>query len=475
MLVFPGKYRSVNPQPPLSLLHLAGALQNEGYKVRIFDMRLENYRNLKVGSPLFVGITSMSGLQIKYGLEFAKKIHSSNPQCPIIWGGVHPTLLPEQTASSRYVDIVVRGEGEATIVELANKLSTGHSIEKVKGITYDLDGRIVSTPDREFIDLDMLPPILPYDLLDKEGYPSLKAGRIHIQTSRGCPHQCEFCYNSIFNKSKWRCKSPAIVLDEIEHILREFPNVKIIDIIDDNFFVSAKRVQEICQGLIDRKIGVPWRANCRFDYMANYDKDFVNLLEQSKCVELNFGAETGSERLLSLIKKDVTGSQMIKALENLRTWAPSIEPYIFWMSGLPTETKEDLYESYRIMDKLAKVNPKTQHIEICIFTPFPSPIISNLESTFNLPSSLEEWGNIDVFHYRPPWHPKKYVDMLESISAVTKYAFYPEERIKEFGFPYMFGYKLLNNVAKFRWRHKYFAFPVELKIISATAQKLRGY
>lgn len=238
LLVFPGKYQSPNPQVPLALLNLASPLLKEDYKVRILDMRIDNYRDFHVGNPFFVGISTMSGNQISYGLKYAKKIKAEAPNCPIIWGGVHPTLLPEQTVQNNYVDIVVRGEAEETVLELANKLHANQPIDNVKGITYKQNGKIISTPNREFIDLNNLATRLPYHLLSKERYPSLQAGRIHIQTSRGCPHRCSFCYNSIVNRNVWRSTKPEWVLEAIECVNEEFPNLKCIDIVDDNFFVD---------------------------------------------------------------------------------------------------------------------------------------------------------------------------------------------------------------------------------------------
>ena len=179
---------------------------------------------------------------------------TQNPSCPLVWGGVHPTLLPEQTASNDYVDIVVRGEGELIIKDLANALASGQPLDNVAGITYQVNGEIKSNLDGKVIDLDDIPIELPYDLLQMDHYPSVKSGRFHIQTSRGCPHRCGFCYNTLFNKNRWRAKSPNRVLDEIEYILAKFPNVKIIDPIDDNVFVDQQRVQEICQGILDRKL-----------------------------------------------------------------------------------------------------------------------------------------------------------------------------------------------------------------------------
>jgi anaerobic magnesium-protoporphyrin IX monomethyl ester cyclase len=475
LLVYPGKFRAADPQVPLALLYLASSLQQEGYRVRLLDMRLEDYRHYKVGTPLFVGISAMSGQQINYALEFARYVRSEASFVPIVWGGVHPTLLPEQTANNQYVDIVVRGEGEMVIKDLADALSEDQPLDEVLGLTYKVNGAIKSTPDGKVINLDDLPVNLPYDLLPMDRYPSFRAGRFHIQTSRGCPHRCSFCYNSHFNRNRWRGKNPTRVLDEIQWILQEYPHIRIIDPIDDNFFVDEYRVKQICQGLLDRNLGVQWRANCRFDYLANYSQDFLELFEKSGCVELDFGGESGSERLQTLICKDVTAEEMLQSLENLRRFAPSIEPYVSWMSGLPTETDGDLTETFDLMDKMRVVNPKTQHYGIFVYTPFPSPVMDSLPSEFTVPQTLEEWGNINVFHFDPPWHTKAQNQKLHTISAVTRIAFYPQARIRERALAFKFAYALMNRMARYRWKHRYFSFPVEFKIVDAAARRFKGF
>src|SRR5208283_4124769 len=157
LLVFPGKFKTPDPLVPLSLLYLAASLQEEGFTVRILDMRLEDYSHLEIGNPVFVGISCVSGLQIKYALEFARYVRMHAPSSPIVWGGVHPTLLPEQTASNVYVDIVVRGEGELIIKDLANALALNEPLDNVAGITYNLNGLTKNNPEGNIIDLDAQP------------------------------------------------------------------------------------------------------------------------------------------------------------------------------------------------------------------------------------------------------------------------------------------------------------------------------
>jgi anaerobic magnesium-protoporphyrin IX monomethyl ester cyclase len=475
LLVFPGKFKAPDPQVPLALLHIAASLKQEGFSVRILDMRIEDFHHFQVGNPVFVGISCMSGLQIKYALEFAQYVRLQNPSCHLVWGGVHPTLLPEQTASNDFVDIVVRGEAELIVKDLANALALNRSLDDVLGITYVVNDAVKSNPDGKVINLDSIPLALPYELLQMDKYPSFKSGRFHIQTSRGCPHRCGFCYNSIFNKNKWRGKSANRVLEEIEYILKTYPHIKIIDPIDDNVFVDEYRVKEICQGLIDRKLGVQWRANCRFDYLATYDKSFLALLEKAGCIELDFGGESGSDRLQQLICKDVTAGEMLQSVENLRRWAPKIEPYVSWMSGLPGETDEDLAETFDLMDRMREVNPKTQHYGIFVYTPFPSTVMRYLPSEFTPPQSLEEWGSVEVFHFNPPWHSKAQIEKLHTISALTRLVFYPKSRIRERNLAYKSVYGIMNRIEKYRWRHRNFFFPLELKIVDAVSKKLKGF
>ena len=280
---------------------------------------------------------------------------------------------------------------------------------------------------------------------------------------------------TVYNKRTWRGKSALRVVDEIAYALEKFPHTRIVDPIDDNFFVDQKRVMDICQEILRRKIKISWRANCRFDYMSEYSKDFIEFLAKSGCSEIDFGGESASERLLSLIDKDITAKQMIRSVENLRKWAPSIEPFVSWMSGLPTETEDELMKTCDLMDMLSEVNPKTQHYGVFLYTPFPSPILDSLGPEFIPPRTFDEWGKADVFHFKPPWHNKRYVDKLQDVSIVSIYAFYPNTRISERRISYRLGYRLLNKIAKYRWKHRYFRYPFQLRLATAALRKRREY
>jgi hypothetical protein len=155
---------------------------------------------------------------------------------------------------------------------------------------------------------------------------------------------------------------------------------------------------------------------------------------------------------------------------------PNIEPYVSWMSGFPTETEEDLKKTFDLRDEMNRTNPKTQHFGIFTYTPLsPNSLTDLLGSDFMPPQSLEEWGNVDVFHFCPTWHSEKYVEKLHAVAAVTKYVFYPQMRVKEWSLGYRLSYGSLNRLARFRWKHRFFRYPIELKIVDSLTKKSRGY
>ena len=475
LLVFPGRYRAPDPQVPLQLLHVAAALRRAGYRPRIYDMRLHDHRNLSLGEPLFVGITAMSGPQIRYGVEFAQHVRAARPGCPIVWGGVHPTLLPEQTVASPSADIVVRGECELSVGPLADALAAGASLHDVPGITFQEGDEACSTADAALIDLDDIPLELPWDLLELERYPTLQAGRVHLQTSRGCPHRCGFCYNTGFNGRRWRGKSAARVVDEMAFLLQRFPATKILDPVDDNFFVNRQRAEDVCTGILERGLYVAWRANCRFDYLAKYDGEFLALVQRAGCMELDFGGESGSPAMQQFVAKDVTAEEILCSVEKLARYAPQIDPFASWLSGLPGETFADMECTFDLMDAMERANPRTQHYGIFLYTPFPSPLLDALPAEFTPPQSLEEWGDIEVFHFLPPWHDPAYVRKLQGVSAVTRWAFFPRSRVEEHGPAFRTAYGALNAAARYRWRTRRFDRPLELQLANEAARRLRGF
>ena len=163
----------------------------------------------------------------------------------------------------------------------------------------------------------------------------------------------------------------------MQFLLERFPQVSILDPIDDNFFVDREGA-EICELILSRGLRFRWRANCRFDYLATYDAEFLKLVERAGCMELDFGGESGSPQMQEFVCKDVSAEEILAAVGKLHRWAPSIDPFVSWLSGLPGETYADMQKTFDLMDAMAEANPRTQHYGIFMYTPFPSPLLEDL-------------------------------------------------------------------------------------------------
>ena len=484
LLVFPGPRTYLGLEIPLALVMLGGVLQKAGYQPHLLDMRVVDYR-VDPSDFICVGISALTGGQTKYGLEFARYVRQRAPEIPIIWGGVHASLLPEQTLENEYVDVVVRGEGEITIVEVVQRLEAKESLDGVEGVSYISNGEIKHNADRQFMDINSIAIDLPYELLDLEKYPSFRQGVFPFQSDRGCPHRCGFCYNIAFNKRSCRMKDSQRVLDEIEYLAKRF-KIKFLkfDYGDDNFFASRKRAEEIAEGLLHRNIKLKWVSFCRCDYFKNFDLPFLKLLEDSGCMTLFLGGESGSQRILDFIKKDITVDDTIMATEKMAQ-VGGIQQVTSFMSGFPSETTEELRQTFDLIDRLSEINPNFRCPAITNFTCYPGIPLHDLvvkEYGYVPPQSLVQWG--DFRHggeNNATWLDKKQRKFLANLSLMTIFPFQRDayEPPKEFAHEGRRLLKLLYRIPAFcarkRWKHRFFKAPVEWVILNKYLNRTRGF
>ncbi|MBW2050319.1 MAG: B12-binding domain-containing radical SAM protein [Deltaproteobacteria bacterium] len=486
LLVYPGSFTNLFPEIPLPLLYLGWALGREGYDVEVLDARIQDYRKVDFSRYLLVGVSTMTGSMIRDAIKIAARARTHCPDVPLVWGGIHPSLLPEQTLSHPLVDIVVRGEGEMTLVELANSLRDGTGLEKVKGIVFMREGRTFTTEPRDFIDLNRIDIELPYHLLKMDRY---KYVGFPVHTSRGCPYRCGFCYNTSFHRRQWRSKSAERVLDEVSYVIRRFGTREICFGWEDEFFISLKRIRLLCEGLLRRGLKIRWWSFCRFDNFARIDDDLLGLMERSGCWSLSFGGESGSQRILDeVIHKDIKLEQVLRATERLAK--TQIRQIVSFMSGLPGETREDLRKTFQLIDRLSNINRNVYFNGIVMYTPYPgTPLFSRISKQFGyqMPGSLDAWGNFEIF--RDPgniWHSGPYVRMCKTISLLTRFPFwYDGFKLKDVKDvigggrlkrpPFNVIYFLFARIARFRWKKRLFHFPLEWKILEWVLKRVRGY
>ncbi|MBD3282608.1 MAG: radical SAM protein, partial [Candidatus Portnoybacteria bacterium] len=430
ILFFP-KYETKARLLPMSLLSISTSLIDKGYNVKIIDQRTDKeWKSTLIKelnkNPLIFGVSALTGKQISNGLE-ASKIVKENSNAPVVWGGVHASLLPKQTLENKYIDFVIIGEGEISFLELVNKLKSKEPFKNIKGLGYKEKKETFINPEREFINLNNLPST-PYDLINIEDYinqKSMATGRparnIAFYTSRGCPHRCAFCYNKEFNKRRWRGKSAERVVQEMEELIKKH-NIKSFDIEDDEFFVDIERAKKISELIIKKNLNIEIFTTCRVNYVANnMDDDYLKLLYKAGFRTLAFGIESGSERILNLINKDITIDQIFETIKRLKK--ANINSKYYFMTGFPTETIEDVYKTTDLIYKMKKTDPQIRIPSWRIFTPYPGTGLYNLsiKEGWEPPKSLEGWANYNFEKIKMPWVKTKKKRIIKNVSFLINY------------------------------------------------------
>ncbi len=466
ILVYSEKKAKIAPIPPYNLTYLAAVLQKHGYSVEIIDTQLRGIETTDFSNAICCGITALTGPCITYAIETIDWIKKRHPKLPIIWGGIHGSCLPIQTAEHPSIDIVVKGEGEATLLELVQKLEKKESIEKINGIVFKKKGKIIENPDREFINMNQI-PFMAVELLELDKY---MVKNLEMQTSRGCPYQCTFCHNRGYNKMSYRHHDAKRVVDELEYLVKKTGKTE-VSFVDDNFFVLQKRVEEFCKEVITRGIKIKWRASCRVDYLDKYSDDFLLLLKQSGCDGFAVGAESGSEDVLRRVKKGATVKQCINALKKCKRLG--FKAVISLLIGLPGETNKDVMLTLKLMDEIMTMGGY-ESFDLFIYRPYGgTPMFEEVVQKYGWkqPKSLKEWGlrSKTVGHGDlddSTWLTKKERERDKAIYSICKIIFQKHNySVRSLRGAFNFIAKLFLIIdGKARWKLKLFGFPVEWEL-----------
>lgn len=342
---------------PLGLAYIAGYLEKESIPVRIIDAAAEKMSAAEVVAAVATTPKSVIGINILTTTfnavrHLCQELKKAYPSCLIVLGGPHSTVQPERTLTEIPVaDITCIGEGEVTMAEIV-RAKDQHSFQAIAGICYRRDGQIHRNPDRPFVrDLDELPPPARH-LLPMERY-HLTASRVSgsglcptIIVARGCPFKCTYCSRT-FGRT-FRSHSTDRIMQEVNDLITRY-RVEQINIEADTLTVKKSFLKAICHAFIENGIQrkVRWTCESRVDTV---DEALLKLMRQAGCWQISYGVETGSQRLLDLINKGVTLSQVEEAFRMTKRAGISIRG--FFMLGLPTETREESLATIAFAKKL---------------------------------------------------------------------------------------------------------------------------
>lgn len=392
-----------SPGIPRGILSLGTYLKKNDYDVKILDMRLSENTletiKTEAKDALWIGLSVMT-TQIRDALKISDELKKTI-KAPIVWGGIHSTLFPKITCQDPSVDLVIFEEGEGTALEISNLLANGQTnFNDVKGLVYKKNGEVIKNISRPHINLNYLPN-LDFSLIDIERYiyktvrgEKDKKRLLPIESSRGCPHRCGFCFHVLCNDRKYRVKDVDKVIADIQDLINRY-GIEAISFAEDNFFVQRGRVVDICNKLIENNIQVHWRAECRADYFRPgfVDDELLSLATKAGLRTLTIGAESGSLRVLNYMTKDITPEQIINAAKQCNKY--NIYASFSFIAGLPEENKEDVKKTTKMIKQVKKICPISS-TGFGLFRPYPGGHLYN--TCFRLakieePKTLRDWTN----------------------------------------------------------------------------------
>ena len=395
-----------NVVPPLGLMYIAAVLEKAGHEVQLFDADPEYHDTIVEETiefnPDMIGISFLTaGYQKAY--NFLKKIKQKLPDKVFCSGGVHTTVQPEATLIDFDLDFVVVGEGEETIIEVCEKLEKKEDVAGVKGIMYQYKGEIIDNGRRALIeDLDEI-PFPARHLIDMKPYlkpPGIIRGysdrnQTTIVTSRGCPFGCIYCGSHNIFERRTRRRSVKNVVDEIAYLYEAY-GIRGIYYCDDSFTLSPKWVREYCEELKRRNLNIKWACHSRVDQT---NKELLRQMKEVGLVQLDFGVESGSEKILTVLGKggaaerteQIKYSFLLCRELNIRTLATFI-------IGNPEETEKDIDQSFNLAKEI-----NADYTAFYFLTPYPGTDIYNMAIKYgwldpNLPFSA-------VWSHRQPELP----------------------------------------------------------------------
>ncbi|MFH1398315.1 MAG: radical SAM protein [Candidatus Omnitrophota bacterium] len=462
---------------PNSVLSLCNPLRDEGFEPVIFDTVFKRFKITDLKGALFVGFSIYTDTNITLALEIASAIRRAYPQLPLVWGGPHAIMVPEQTSKHPLVDFVSYGEGETAIVELAKAIAVGKtSFENVPGIIWkDGKGNRIKNPPAGYVNMDKL-QIYPYELLNEDVY-NLRHGKMYYEASRGCPYGCKFCS---YDHTRWRYRSAQKVIDDLAVIEEKF-SPKEIQIIDANHFMDLSWVEEIWQGKIKRNLQFKWETNCRFDTLSKMPERALEALASSGCYQLRLGAESGSQRILDYLNKGITVEQILSGIELCQKH--KINALISFMVGYPPEEQKDVDATVELINQIKKRFSRAQINGLFQFQPYTNTrIFKEITAQHSIPQpkGLDGWSDyqiIEIHRKDFPWlRDKKYRDYLV-MNAIISYLFF-SEKLKNMPIQQRKAIAVFKNDAAFalfklldffikrvfvdlRWRKRIMLFPAE--------------
>ena len=470
ILLHPQSTKPKNRRFPLAPLALAAVLEGrEEYEIvdgnadaqagRTMD-RIMRERPVRL-----LAVSVMPGPQMRAAIPLCRDFRNQHPEVPIVWGGYFPSLYPDAALNAHYVDYVVRGQGEETLLDLLDALRDKADPRAVRGLSFkDRFGLHVHNPDRPLRSPNDLPWLPYHRLRNAEKYIAAtflgKRTAVH-QASIGCPFRCNFCGVVPLFQGRQKTETPERTAAVLASLQRRFA-IDAVQFYDNNFFLNESHTAELAGRLEPLKL--KWWSEGRIDTVLRYSDATLSGLRRAGAAMIFFGAESGSDRVLRKMNKGITAEQTLQLAARLRKFG--IVPEFSFVVGNPGAPGRDTEDTIRFVRRIKKLNPSAEIIvQHYIPTPHPDGMYGAIDGQIEFPSTPEEWAterwyNFTVRHDpHLRWLPEEIKRRIDDFELVVN-SRWPTVQDVRLTRP---GRLLLQALSSWRYALGIYGRPVELQ------------
>ncbi len=466
VLFFFPAFSSQEATAPLAILAVATPLLRAGYEVKIIDSTITpNFQErvlAELGTSLCLAVSLVTGPMIRETAQIAKAAKALYPDKPVILGGWHPSLLPDQTLACPDVDVVVKGQGEDALLEIVQHIEAGESMKGIAGVGYKENGRLVFNPSRALKPIRELPP-KAYHLADFDAYERICGRRWAMYTSSlACPFNCAYCTNDGLYGRKWNALEADQVVEEVSDLVSRY-RLRLLWVVDDNFLVDRDRAVNIAEGLIRTGVQFEWSIQASTNLVTRLTVEELKLLRRAGLTQVAQGADSGSKKILHLMNKDFQKLETIyDAAEKLSQ--AGIRPSFNMIFGFPGETEVERRESIQLIMNICRRYPAAE-FWTNIFTPYPgAPIMERaFELGIQVPKTFEGWASFFPRYTVLPWLKGAQHERVQRMREYLRVAFNRVPiGVQKKHVVNRIVHRAISLPARWRLDHNVYSTPVEL-------------
>ena len=429
LLLHPRTSKPKNRRFPLPILAIAAVLEGkEDYDIVDGNLDKQPDRTLdRIASEKGVellAVSVMPGPQMAAAIPICKDFRKKHPKVPIVWGGYFPSLYPDTALNARYVDFVVRGQGEDTFIELLSALRGGRRFAEVPGLSFKDDfGLHVHNAERHLRSPNDFPWPPFHRLISPEKYiqPTFLGRRTAVHhASIGCPFRCKFCGVVPLYDGRQKVEAPERTAAILAHLKRKY-SIDSVQFYDNNFFLNESHAVAQAQHL--NPLGLRWWAEGRVDSVLRFSDSAWRAIRHSGAKMIFFGAESGSDRVLKEMNKRITSAQTLELASRIRQF--DIIPEFSFVFGNPDDPEGDTKQNIDFIRRIKSLNPDAEIIvQHYIPTPHPDGMYGKIEGKIEFPRTPEEWATERWYNFTTrhdpnlPWLPRRVKNRIDNFEMV---------------------------------------------------------